>query len=218
MKLLKSLPLAIGMFFIFQGASYAEVTVSQTSTVTMPTGADDFAVSGGIAIVSESGGNYANWIIDISNPESLFLSGSYEKSYDGSGVSDIALSGTTAYIGYNWENYGGPLQIVDISDPTHTALKSTAIDDTKSITRLALNGKYLYVVFKEGLQIFDVSKPSSPILLGAYNPEGFDYGVVVSGNYAYVLNSEQGMIIIDASNSAAPTVKGRYKMSGGARD
>ena len=54
-----------------------------------------------------------------------------------------------------------------------------------------------------GLQIVNISSPSSPALIGTYNTLGYAQDVTVSGNYAYVADNTAGLQIIDISNPSS---------------
>ena len=80
-------------------------------------------------------------------------------------------------------------------------------------------GNYAYVAAEySGLQIIDISNPSTPTLKGNYNTSGRAIGVQVMGNYAYVADYSSGLQIIDVSNPTNPTLKGNYNTSGYALD
>ncbi|WP_196803242.1 cadherin domain-containing protein, partial [Dolichospermum circinale] len=77
---------------------------------------------------------------------------------------------------------------------------------------------YAYVADGEsGLQIIDISNPSTPTRKGNYDTSGYAYDVQVVGNYAYVADAYSGLQIIDISNPTNPTRKGNYDTSGYAR-
>ena len=59
-----------------------------------------------------------------------------------------------------------------------------------------------------GFQIIDISDPTSPQLVGFFGSYYMD--VVVSGNYAYIAGSDQGLRVIDISNPSAPFEAGAY--------
>jgi hypothetical protein len=61
-----------------------------------------------------------------------------------------------------------------------------------------------------GLRIFDVSNPTSPVLLGTYDTPGFAEGVGISGTVAYVADDLTGLLIIDVSNPGSPILLGSY--------
>jgi hypothetical protein len=75
-------------------------------------------------------------------------------------------------------------------------------------------GNYAYVAdYYSGLQIIDISNPTTPTLKGNYDTSGYAYGVQVVGNYAYVADYYSGLQIIDISNPTTPTLKGNYDTS-----
>ncbi|MDB9436099.1 DUF4347 domain-containing protein, partial [Dolichospermum lemmermannii CS-548] len=78
-------------------------------------------------------------------------------------------------------------------------------------------GNYAYVADdSSGLQIIDISNPTTPTLKGNYNTSGYARNVQVVGNYAYVADGNSGLQIIDISNPTTPTLKGNYNTSGSA--
>jgi len=61
-----------------------------------------------------------------------------------------------------------------------------------------------YVGNGGAMDIFDISNPSSPLLLGRAMIMGVVYDICVSGNYAYVANYEGSLHIIDVNNTSSP--------------
>ncbi|MFM6024176.1 MAG: hypothetical protein ACKPER_14820, partial [Dolichospermum sp.] len=91
--------------------------------------------------------------------------------------------------------------------------------DTNSLAwSVQVVGNYAYVPDNtSGLQIIDISNPTSPTLKGNYDtPAAIDVQIV--GNYAYVADDWSGLQIIDISNPAAPTLVGTYNTPGNAID
>ncbi|MBD2269267.1 DUF4347 domain-containing protein [Anabaena sp. FACHB-1391] len=90
--------------------------------------------------------------------------------------------------------------------------------DTSGLaTGVQVVGNYAYVSdWTSGLQIIDISNPSTPTLKGNYNTSGGARGVQVVGNYAYVADDSSGLQIIDISNPTNPTLKGNYDTPNGA--
>jgi hypothetical protein len=117
--------------------------------------------------------------------------------------------------------------VVDITNPA-----SMAVVSTTSITGyinygqsgIRVQGHYVYLESSTGtastnlLQIYDVSNPSAPALVGSVQLPLYSLGLWVSGNYAYaisfvdgcsVCNSYAGILsIVDVSNPASPTIIG----------
>ena len=75
-------------------------------------------------------------------------------------------------------------------------------------TALAIQGQYLYV-FGIGLHIFDVSNPAYPAEVGSIVARGTR--LIVDGNYAYLAGLEDGLIIVDISDSRAPRLVSKVK-------
>ena len=61
-----------------------------------------------------------------------------------------------------------------------------------------------------GLQVFDVSDPTSPTKLATFDTPGQTLGVTVKGNLAYVADGQAGLQIVDLSNPSAPRVVGGF--------
>ncbi|MFH1896998.1 MAG: PQQ-binding-like beta-propeller repeat protein [Candidatus Desantisbacteria bacterium] len=70
-------------------------------------------------------------------------------------------------------------------------------------------GKYAYVAAGElGLQIFDISNPYKPRLLGGFDSSGSAQGVFVRGNYAYLADGVEGLRVVDITDPTAPKEMG----------
>lgn len=65
-------------------------------------------------------------------------------------------------------------------------------------------GTRLYLIDEWGLNIYDVSKPDHIFKTGEVAIPGFNTHVIVSGNYAYVSNTYEGVEIVDISDPAHP--------------
>jgi hypothetical protein len=112
--------------------------------------------------------------------------------------------------------------VVDITNPASMAVVSTTsitgfIDFGQSEIRV--QGQYVYLVSSTGtastnlLQIYDVSNPSAPALVGSVTVPLYGIGLWVSGNYAYVISyisnsSASTLDVVDISNPASPTIVG----------
>jgi len=59
-----------------------------------------------------------------------------------------------------------------------------------------------------GLQVIDISDPTSPTLVGNYNTPGSARGIAVSGDHAFVADWFWGLQVIDISDPTSPTLVG----------
>ncbi|WP_324171312.1 cadherin domain-containing protein [Sulfurimonas sp.] len=82
---------------------------------------------------------------------------------------------------------------------------------------LSKDGTVAFVAdWNSGLQIIDVSNPSSPSLLGSYDTPDTALSVTLSkdGTVAFVADYGSGLQIIDVSNPSSPLLLGSYNTSG----
>ncbi|MDO8335677.1 MAG: kelch repeat-containing protein, partial [Candidatus Saccharibacteria bacterium] len=110
---------------------------------------------------------------------------------------------------------GGNFIHTSSGDPT---LKGT-YDTSGGARGVQVSGKYAYVADDtSGLQIIDVSVPTSPTLVSTYNTSGSALGIKVAGNYAYVADGTAGLLIIDISNPTSPQLISSIDTPGNAYD
>jgi hypothetical protein len=142
------------------------------------------------------------------------------------------IQGNYAYILGDNGNQGsgssaGQFYIVNIANPANMAVVSaTSITGFIAYGQsgIRVQGNYVYLESSTGtastnlLQIYDVSNPSAPALVGSVQLPLYSLGVWVSGKYAYAIsyvdnssisNSSAGILsIVDVSNPASPTMVG----------
>jgi hypothetical protein len=83
---------------------------------------------------------------------------------------------------------------------------------------VAVSGNYAYLAnWNDGLQVYDISNPATPVNIGHIDNGGTAYGVAVSGNYAYLANDDGGLRVYDISNPATPVNIGLANNGGNAR-
>ncbi|HZY80327.1 MAG TPA: fibronectin type III domain-containing protein [Cyclobacteriaceae bacterium] len=174
--------------------------------------------------------SHALEIIDVSNPAApthtaaLTTGPSTAPFLDHAGA--IQTSSVYAYVASTNSN---AFQIVDKSNPASPVGKGSLVDGKGSAPYLnnpvsiSVVGSLAYVGSTNAFEIIDISNPVNPIHKGALLGGGgiavphlaLPYGLVVSGNYAYVTDQiNSALEIIDVTNPAAPVSKGRYIQSG----
>jgi hypothetical protein len=104
----------------------------------------------------------------------------------------------------------------------HTAFGNPTLEGvyntSGSASDVYVSGKYAYVADSDsGLQIIDISNPTSPTLTGTYSTVGSAVAVYVSGKFAYIEDStvQSNFKIVDISNPTSPTLVGEYSNTGG---
>ena len=104
--------------------------------------------------------------------------------------------------GGNWNNP----QVIATRDLSGTADANDVFVDN--------NRAYIVTLTRTGADffIYDITTPNNPSLLGSLDLASNGYGVVVSGNYAYVATSHdtRELTIINVSNPSAPTITGSF--------
>lgn len=72
-------------------------------------------------------------------------------------------------------------------------------------------GNYAYVADDDaGLQIIDITNPSSPVLSGSYDTPGYAVNTAISGNKVYVSDGYSGLQIININDPKLPVLEGNY--------
>jgi hypothetical protein len=130
---------------------------------------------------------------------------------------DVKLEGRFAYV-VGWEddfygNYFGSFSIIDIQFPSAPNLISSMyINDAYGID---VYGNFAYIAESNaGLTIYDISNPSSPVLVGQRMLPSSAKDVKVIGNLAYVAAEYAGLRIIDISNPTNPVEIGFFDSPG----
>ncbi len=175
-------------------------------------------------------------ILDISDPANITEISSYCTKEKLNSVT-LSSDNTKAYLAYRRSG----LVIVDISDPANPTKLGSYCKTTTHVKNVTLSkdGTKAYMICKNyleynesGLVILDISDPANPTKLGSYQTGLVDNGIAVSddGTKAYVaggegcssLCDENGLVILDISDSANPTKIGmsktRYNKKASAQD
>ncbi len=80
---------------------------------------------------------------------------------------------------------------------------------------VAVSGNYAYVADgSSGLQVIDISDPTTPAYAGSYDSPGDANSVAISGNYAYVADGYSGLRVVDISDPENPSSAGDFLLAG----
>jgi len=158
------------------------------------------AVSGSLAcVVGDSGSGFS--LIDVSSPSSPYFIG----SVDTLGAASIAVSGHYAYVGNSFPG----LQVVDVSDRSAPKIVGSVQTPHGSVRDVVISGDYAYLA-AGSLEVMNVAIPWYPFIVGSTGGVllGSTQAVAVSGSYAYVVCTDDGLKVIDISNPSSPQVVG----------
>jgi len=144
-------------------------------------------------------------VLDASSPSSLHLVSSMPLT-----VSALALKGTTLYAG-TYVGATTQLKVFDVSTPAAPALVQTLtpLEPGFYIYRMQVQDNLLLVAAgSAGLLIYDISRPSAPVLLSHYVvPDVFISDVTVDGNLALAAAQKRGgLLVFDISSPWAPAL------------
>ncbi|WP_317135771.1 LVIVD repeat-containing protein [Methanochimaera problematica] len=147
-------------------------------------------------------------IVDIRDPNNPVKISSLKSPHPpGTEIRDVEVYGNTAYLSV----YNIGIQIVDISDVSNPKFGNVVkLNGYNRPWRISIADGYLYVAraTDKTLDIFNLSDPKSPRIVGSYTAstsalDSFS-GVAVKGNYAYVTEYHNGVRVIDISDKSRP--------------
>ena len=81
---------------------------------------------------------------------------------------------------------------------------------------VAVSGDYAYIGQGPDFVVLDISDPAAPSELCRLVTAGLVKDIQLSNNYAYVADYSNGLVIVNISNKAAPTLAGSYGTLGDA--
>lgn len=152
------------------------------------------------------------YVVNITNPASPTLVGGLNLN---AAASDIFVLGNYAYIAST--NNSQELQVVNITNPVAPTLAgSSNISSNSDATSIFVVNTTAYLTTNQ-LNILNVSNPASVTIVGSSNPGGTPLGVFVSGNYAFLANSQNNseFKVINITNPASPSLYGSANLGGG---
>lgn len=162
-------------------------------------------------------------VVDISDPANPVQVG-VGPSFSVGNISDIKISGTTCYVSC----YMGDLSIVDISNPTvpqeihripiSAYIPGIAVEDhlLGVLHQGFLGASYQYATY---LEIYDVSNPLAPILLGSVKKPISGTTVMLGGTTLSVeaglffLCAREQLFVIDGQDPTNPFIAAAYPES-----
>jgi hypothetical protein len=151
-------------------------------------------------------------VVDVHNPNKPVRLG----TCGASGVAlQVEVAGGNAYVA----DYHGGLQIIDVRDPTHL-VRVTSFDTGLTTHAVRLSGDKAYLLSSDThpsiatgvrarsrVEVVDVSHPTRPALLGAFDSDRLIGSFDVAGELAY-LGSTVGLQILDFHHPAQPVSLG----------
>ena len=200
---------------------------SITSVQYLPINAGQYSESfnmSQISMIDESGllkstfvaGNYAYLadsdfglrILNIENKSNPVVVGQYKN--EGLAL-DVQVIGNYAYLA----NGKVGLEIIDISDPTHLE-KIGEFNDGDGCSKIKVEGDRAFISSSSfPIKIVDISNPGIPNKIGEIPGTELTYTSIsnfeVSGNFLYVLNFLEGLLIFNVTDVTNPTLISQFQ-------
>lgn len=189
-----------------------DATFRTVSVCPLPGYAEEIDIAGHYAYVADDQGGLQ--IVDISDPESTFVVGSYlsEKSYIG-----IAVRDTFAYCAV-LHSQGG-IQILNVADPAAPFYVS---EDSwyygYNVFAPAEDSMYVYVAGGYWFVVENVSVPQYPSFVRRFSTAGDVRGVFVIDTVAYLACEQMGVQIFNLALPDSEALVGWADTPGNARD
>ena len=154
---------------------------------------------------------------DVTNPSTPRYITGQPSILSGGG---FQVRGSYIYSGDNHYSQTIPLYLFvirNISDETNPYVL-TQIERPFPVSEVHLRGDYAYLMMSVygggGLEIWDISDPVSPTLVGSYYSDVGGSSGCLYGNYAFYATSGNGVIAVDISNPANPRIAAQPNLAG----
>ncbi len=146
-------------------------------------------------------------IFDVSDPANPNLLGVYESTNTNTNTNrSLQVVGNKAYM----TDRDG-MHIIDVSDSSGPSKLSFTETEGQARGITVANDKAYVADGTRGLQVFDISSPSSPVLQGFYSASAASH-VAVRNNFAYLCNG-RNFEILNISDPTNIVERGSYRFS-----
>ena len=160
----------------------------------------DMEIQDGLAAIAATDSGLL--LVDVNDPASPTLIGRLDTPYS---ADRVALAGEIALIA---DHHGG-LRIVDIQDPS-APREVSSVDFGRPVLEVAAIGNYAYVAVNHSIQIIDISRPSVPTVVGAFQHNTIVNAITIHQGLAYIGTNYRGLTIFDAGEPTNPVWLGEY--------
>jgi hypothetical protein len=182
------------------------------STCKLPGYAKDLDIQGGYAYIANDQGGLQ--VVDISNPDSTFIAGSYVAQQNFQGV---AVRDTFAYVAVAASD--GGIMILSVNDPDSIYwLGQDPIVYAYGISAPQGDTLYVYVAARYWFLIEDVSWPQYPSYVRRFATPGNVHSVFMVDSIAYLACEQMGLIVYNLNNPDSTALVGSADTPANARD
>jgi hypothetical protein len=229
------LDVAIQDHYAYCAAGYAGLDIIDIGNASLPKKTGNYNTPGRATKVFVMG-NYAYvadsreglQVIDVSNPYSPTLAGYYNREWWNAEA--VYVKGKYAYVTSEFEG----LDIIDISNPSsptpvgsYDIYENWNYEGIQNVVGVAVSNNYAYItlerilswgdkypVYTGEMHIIDISVPSSPQFAGMYGNLNIPMAIQVKGNFAYIGDGSEGLVVLDITNPSNPSLVGNHDSRG----
>lgn len=159
--------------------------------------AQNVAVQDGFALVADGPGGLH--VMDVQDPTAPFERSSLPLYQ----AFDVIINGTSAYV----SGASGQFWVIDFSDPDAPVELGAVADGTPRFGMARTGDLVLTASLFRGLEIFNVSDPANPVLVGDRDVDADAWSVAVVNDTAF-LGTDAGLFVIDITVPIIPLVIG----------
>ena len=206
-------------FFVVSVSDPLNINVFGSMTLTG--GPRDIVVNGNYAYVASTNNSQELQIVDVTNPASPSLAGTYNASGTANAFS-VAVSGLTAFLAKDTSS-SAEFFSINISNPSSPSLRDT-LEFGSAMNGIAIVGNYAYISTDSNTQelaVVSIGNPADVTLAGSLNLPGTQNAETISGFGNTVVMGESGagaITIVDITNPLTPLARGNYNAGGIVRD
>ena len=175
------------------------------------------ALQGHYAYIADR--DYGLQVINISDPENPFITGSYIPNLIFIDAHDVAILGNYAYlaIGGSAYSWNSGILVIDVSNPSNPDCIASC--ESSFANGVFATGSYAYMAGQScGLHLIQITDPENPVEVSNCYDSGWVYDVGVSGNIACISDEPAGLRVVDVSDPVNPVEMGIYDTPGELRE
>lgn len=166
------------------------------TAVAYPSSALGVAVVGNYIYLAAE--NHGLRTFNVSTPTQPIETGVYQTLGT---VRGVAAAGSYVYVA-DWQ---GGLRSVDVNNPAQPVVRDAYDTPNPWPGGVATTGTHAYLVDGESLRIVDTLSPTHLSETAVYTTPGTAVAVAVAGQYAYIADTNEGLLILDISDPSAPS-------------
>jgi hypothetical protein len=164
------------------------------------------AVDSGYACITDINGSLR--IISVADPAHLSEVGHYDTTCGR--WSAAIISGSYVYL----PDTGSGVHVISIADPAHP-VEVGFLNTPSGIGGIVVSGQYAYMAGGTELLVVSVADPANPAIVATCDTSGTAVSnVAVNGDYAYVIDYNQGLEVISVADPLHPVEVGHCDLTG----